>query len=269
VRGTAAQPNGAPALPPGLVVEATRARIAAAFAALCPLQPVRMAPGGLVCAPRAAPELAGPALARCPLPVRALEAVPGWPAPAAAMVAGWYRRSPAHAPAPAGVRELVQAPGEGFGPGDHPTTAMCLEALEALGPGPAVDAGCGSGLLAQAWARLGRGPVLAVDLDPRALDQAARSLEAAGLGGRVRLRLGPVEALAPGDLADAVLLANLPAAAHRTLLRRIGRPPRAAVLSGLRHDEAEAIAAGYQALGLTPRAAARAGGFACLTLAAS
>ena len=89
---------------------------------------------------------------------------------------GWYLRSPAHAPAPAGVRELVQAPGEGFGPAAHATTAMCLEGVEALPAGPALDAGCGSGLLAQAWARLGRGPVLACDLDPRALDQAARSL---------------------------------------------------------------------------------------------
>jgi Ribosomal protein L11 methyltransferase (PrmA) len=265
---TGPQPNGAPALPPGLVVEGAPGTIAAAFAALCPLQPVRIDPGGLVCAPRAAPELAAPALARCPLPVRPLERVPGWPAPAAAMVAGWYRRSPDHAPAPAGVRELVQAPGEGFGPGDHPSTAMCLEALDALSPGPAVDAGCGSGLLAQAWARLGRGPVLALDLDPRALDQAARSLAAAGLAGRVRLRLGPAEALAPGELAGAALLANLPAAAHRGLLARIGRPPRAAVLSGLRPGEAGPVADGYRALGLAPRAVARAGGFVCLTMAA-
>jgi len=249
-------------------VEGTPARVAGAFAALCPLQPVRMAAAGLVCAPRAAPEAAARALARCPLPVRALGAVPGWPDPPAAMVAGWYRRSPAHAPAPPGVRELVQARGEGFGPGDHPTTAMCLEALEALGPGPAVDAGCGSGLLAQAWARLGRGPVLACDLDPRALDQAARSLQAAGLAGRVRLRRGPVEALAPDELAGAALLANLPAAVHRALLGRIGRAPRAAVLSGLRPAEAPAIADGYRSLGLVVRRRERRGGFVCLTLAA-
>jgi ribosomal protein L11 methyltransferase PrmA len=245
VRATGEQPNGAPALPPGLLVEGSPARIAAAFPALCPLQPVRHEAGGLVCAPRAAPALAGPALARCPLPARPLAAVPGWPDPPAAMVAGWYRRSPAHAPAPAGLRELVQAPGEGFGPGDHPTTAMCLEALEALAPGPA----------------------LACDLEPRALDQAARSLAAAGLGGRVRLRLGPAEALA-GELEGAALLANLPAPAHRALVARIGRPPRAAVLSGLRPEEAGAVAEGYRALGLAVRRHARRGGFVCLTLAA-
>ena len=41
--------------------------------------------------------------------------------------------------------------------------------MEDLPAGAALDVGCGSGLLAQAWAALGRGPVLACDLDPRAL----------------------------------------------------------------------------------------------------
>jgi ribosomal protein L11 methyltransferase len=247
-------------------VEADPAAIAAAFGALCALQPVRHGPEGLVCAPRAAPELAGPALARCPLPVREIASVPGWPDPPSALVAGWYRRSPAHAPAPAGVRELVQAPGEGFGPAGHATTAMCLEALERLPAGPALDAGCGSGLLAQAWARLGRGPVLACDLDPRALDQAARSLADAGLAGWVRLRRAPVEALAGEDLGGRVLLANLPAGAHRALVARPGAPPAAAVLSGLRPHEAGELARAWRARGLAVVTEARRGGFSCLTL---
>lgn len=231
-------------------MEASAAAIADAFAALCPLQPVRMEPAGLICAPRSAPELAGPALARCPLPVRALGTIPGWPDPPAAMLAGWYRRSPAHAPAPAGVRELVQAPGEGFGPGDHATTQMSLELLEGLPGGPAVDVGCGSGLLAQAWVALGRGPVLACDLDPRALEQAGRSLRAAGRTEQVTLRRGPIAALTADELAGRVLLANLPPEAHRSLLSRIGAPPRAVVLSGLRPPDAPALVAAYGRLGL-------------------
>ena len=51
-----------------------------------------------------------------PSPTARSRASPGWPDPPARWVAGWYLRSPAHAPAPAGVRELLQAPGEGFGP---------------------------------------------------------------------------------------------------------------------------------------------------------
>jgi ribosomal protein L11 methyltransferase len=248
-------------------VEGTPPALAAAFPALCALQPVARAPGGLVCAPRAAPELAAPALAACPLPHRALARVPGWPDPPARWLAGWYLRSPAHAPAPAGVRELLQAPGEGFGPAAHATTAMCLEALAALPAGPAVDAGCGSGLLAQAWAALRRGPVLACDLDPRALDQAARSLVAAGLGARVTLRRAALGALAPEDLAGTVLLANVPAAAHAQLLALPGGPPAAALLSGLRPAEAGAVVAGWAARGLRPAGRAERGGFVCAVMA--
>jgi ribosomal protein L11 methylase PrmA len=145
---------------------------------------------------------------------------------------------------------------------------MCLEALWDLPPGPAVDAGCGSGLLAQAWARLGRGPVIACDLDPRALDQAGRSLAAAGLVGAVALRRAPVEALAPDELAGAVVMANLPLAAHRALLARVGAPPAAVVLAGLRPAEAAAVGAAWAHLGLRPREARDDGRFACLVMAA-
>ena len=142
-----------------------------------------------------------------------------------------------------------------------------LDRLELPRPWRILDAGCGSGLLAQAWARLGRGPVIACDLDPRAVDQTARSLAAAGLGTRVDLRRGPLELLAPEELAGAVLMANLPAPAHRALLGRIGAPPAAAVLSGLRPAEADAVADAYRALGLRLAGRTEGGGFCCLVMA--
>jgi hypothetical protein len=257
-------------LPPGLLVEGTSAEIRGHFAALCPLQPVRMGAGGLVCAPRSAPELAAEALTGCPLPLRPLPAVPGWPDPPSQMVGGWYRRSPGHLPAPPGVRELLQVPGEGFGPAGHATTAMCLEAIDHLPGGAAVDAGCGSGLLAQAWVALGRGPVLAVDLDTRAIDQAARSLAVAGRGGPVTLRRGPLGGLGGDELAGRVVLANVPAAAHRELLRRVDRdaPPRAAVLSGIRPGEVDALGEAWAAVGLPTAAVTAGGGFRCLRVGA-
>jgi ribosomal protein L11 methyltransferase len=248
-------------------VEAGPRQVRAHFAALCPLQPVRMDPEGLVCAPRSAPEAARAALEACPLPVRALATVPAWPDPPAGMVGGWYRRSPGHLPAPEGVRELVQVPGEGFGPGDHATTAMCLEALDALPPGPALDAGCGSGLLAQAWAALGRGPVLGVDLDARALAQARASLDAAGRAG-VTLRRGPLSGIAAADVAGRVVLANVPRPAHEALLARVdpGAPPVAAVLSGIRPADAPALVAAWGALGLAVAGRDERGGFVRLTV---
>jgi ribosomal protein L11 methyltransferase len=225
-----------------------------------------MEPAGLVCAPRSAPEAAHAALAACPFPCRPLAEVPGWPDPPAAMIAGWYRRSPAHLPAPAGVRELVQAAGEGFGPGDHPTTAMCLEALEGLLAGPAVDVGCGSGLLAQAWAALERGPTLALDVDPRAVDQARRSLVAAGRARGTEVRRAPIQSLAAEAIAGRAILANVPEEAHRALLARVVGPPAAVVLSGIRPARAPALRDAWRALGLRPDGAWERGGFACLRL---
>jgi SAM-dependent methyltransferase len=253
-------------LPPGLLVAVPPKRLAAAFAVLCPLQPVRMEPAGLVCAPRCAPEAARAALASCPFPARPLAEVPGWPDPPAAMIAGWYRRSPAHLAAPAGVRELVQVAGEGFGPGDHPTTTMCLEALEALPAGPALDVGCGSGLLAQAWAALGRGPVIALDVEPLAIDQARRSLAAAGRTEGIEVRQAPIQSLAAGALAGRTLLANVPAEAHRALLARVGGPPAAIVLSGIRPAAAPDLRAAWAALGLRPDGDWERGGFVCLRM---
>ena len=242
------------------------AQLAGAWSLLCPLQPVGRDAGGVVCAPRCAPEAAADALAVLPFPAVPLPAVPGWPDPPAAMIAGWYRRSPGHLPAPAGVRELVQVPGEGFGPGDHPTTALCLEALAPLAGGPALDAGCGSGLLGQAWAALGRGPVSAVDLDPRAVSQARASATAAGLVGVIAVRRAPLGALAPAEIAGRVVLANVPPDAHRTLLSRVAAPPAAVVLSGIRPPDAPALSRAWAARGLRPDGAWERGGFCCLRL---
>jgi ribosomal protein L11 methyltransferase len=143
---------------------------------------------------------------------------------------------------------------------------MCLEQLERLPAADAVDVGCGSGLLCQAWVALGRGRVLACDLDGRAVDQTARSLAAVGREREVTLRRGPIAALTAHEIADRVLLANVPLPAHESLLSRIGAPPRAAVLSGLRPGQAPAVVAAYRALGLEVLATDERGGFRAVSL---
>ena len=73
-------------------------------------------------------------------------------------------------PDPDAVNILLD-PGLAFGTGTHPTTAMCLRALDAdLPPGKrVVDYGCGSGILGIAAVRLGAAAVLGVDSDPQAI----------------------------------------------------------------------------------------------------
>ena len=67
--------------------------------------------------------------------------------------------------APAGEATVVIEPGRAFGTGAHPTTRGCIELLSRVGRGSLLDAGCGSGVVAIAAARLGFGPVVAVDVD--------------------------------------------------------------------------------------------------------
>lgn len=74
-------------------------------------------------------------------------------------------------------------PGQAFGTGLHPTTQMCLMAIEEhLKPGDSVlDLGTGSGILAITAARLGASHVLATDIDPVAVQVARANVEANGV----------------------------------------------------------------------------------------
>jgi len=66
-------------------------------------------------------------------------------------------------------------PGMAFGTGTHPTTALCLRALEKniSGGEEVIDVGTGSGILAVGAMLLGARSVLALDLDPVAVSAFA------------------------------------------------------------------------------------------------
>lgn len=73
---------------------------------------------------------------------------------------------------------IVIDPGQAFGTGAHATTRLCLELLLEEPTGSLLDLGCGSGVLAVSAAKLGFGPILAVDSDPRAVDAATTNAAA-------------------------------------------------------------------------------------------
>jgi ribosomal protein L11 methyltransferase len=87
-------------------------------------------------------------------------------------------------------------PGMAFGTGLHPTTQMCLMALEKhLRPGDRVlDLGTGSGILAIGAAKLGADAILAVDIDPVAVESARANVAANGVNSTVQVE--------PGSLAQ-------------------------------------------------------------------
>ncbi|MCQ2406053.1 MAG: 50S ribosomal protein L11 methyltransferase [Oscillospiraceae bacterium] len=75
-------------------------------------------------------------------------------------------------------------PGLIFGTGSHPTTRMCLEALEKYaGKGKRVlDIGCGSGILAIGTLVLGCDRAIGCDIDPKAPDVAEANAALNGIG---------------------------------------------------------------------------------------
>lgn len=74
-------------------------------------------------------------------------------------------------------------PGMAFGTGLHPTTRLCVAALEAtVQPGDQVlDVGTGSGVLAIVAAKLGASAIVATDIDPIAVDVTRENVEINGL----------------------------------------------------------------------------------------
>jgi len=251
-------------LPAGLTVHGSPDEIAAQFAVVALLQPVRMTPSGVVCAPRAAPELARDARGRCPLPMTPLTIPPAWPDPPSRTTGQWFIRSPAHIAAPAGFDGLVQVPGEGFGAWPHPTTLLCLDALDGLGAGAAIDLGCGSGLLSQAWATR-HGQVVAVDLDPRAIAHARASLAHARPAHAITLRHAPIARALP-DATERIVLANVPPIVHREIAHAVPATIRTMLVSGVRTGEAASQLGDYRRLGFDVIAASTAAGWGCWVL---
>lgn len=91
-------------------------------------------------------------------------------------------------PAPAEF-VLTLDPGMAFGTGLHPTTQLCLELVEEYTrPGLSVlDLGTGSGILAIAAAKLGAGPILAVDNDPLAVEATLANAALNGVAEQIEL----------------------------------------------------------------------------------
>lgn len=157
-------------------------------------------------------------------------------------------------PDPAPDRLLLRLdPGMAFGTCLHPTTQLCLRALEEhVEPGAVVlDVGTGSGILAIGASMLGAARAVGVDIDPAASRTAAANAEINGV--TIETFHGSIEQ-AP-DAAYDIVVANLLAGLVRDLAPALWartRPGGWCLASGVLVDQAEMVAAALAGAGFEP-----------------
>lgn len=127
----------------------------------------------------------------------------------------WLELPPEHAD-----RQVIRMdPGSAFGTGSHPTTRLCLEAIEqlsderggSLGSIRVADLGCGSGILGIAALLEGASSVAAADTDSLAVRATRDNAVVSGFEEQFQVDLGSIERLAElldGRPAD-LLLCNI------------------------------------------------------------
>jgi ribosomal protein L11 methyltransferase len=190
-------------------------------------------------------------------------------------------------PRPARAGSLVIAPPQGaappnalrltdssaFGSGHHPTTALCIEALEEVvmldHPASVLDVGTGSGILALAALKLGVPRAVGLDIDSDALRAAADNARLNRLADRIRLVLGGPDVL---EGQWPLIVANVLAAPliemAPVLVRRLG-PTGRLILSGIPWSLESEVRQTYQHFGLRHLAAKTRGGWTALIAQAS
>jgi ribosomal protein L11 methyltransferase len=144
--------------------------------------------------------------------------------------------------------------GAAFGTGLHPTTALCLEALQdgmaIARPEAVLDVGTGSGVLALAALTMGVPRATGVDIDDEALSVAAENARINGLDERLELIRGGPETIAGtwplvlANVLSAPLMEMAPA-----LVRRVGHRGQL-VLSGIPSSLEQDVDQAYRRLGM-------------------
>ncbi|UCH86663.1 MAG: 50S ribosomal protein L11 methyltransferase [Dehalococcoidia bacterium] len=144
-------------------------------------------------------------------------------------------------------------PGMAFGTGQHPTTLMCLRALEELlRPRMTVlDLGTGSAILALAAARLGAASVLALDIDPQAIAVAQENVRLNDLDALVQVEQGGLDQ-APTAAFD-LAMAKISAAVIAELASALGqalRPGGVLIVAGFSAESEERVSSALARTGL-------------------
>ncbi|GAV20175.1 ribosomal protein L11 methyltransferase [Mariprofundus micogutta] len=149
-----------------------------------------------------------------------------------------------------GHTDIVLDPGMAFGTGTHPTTQLCLEAVERIcsksAPENLLDMGAGSGILAIAALKLGSGPALAIDMEEESVEACLTNAAINGVILEAKLDDTP-----PTEQFDLVV-ANILAAPLVWMAKELAACVKnRLILSGLLVEQVDDVAAAYIAEGLS------------------
>ena len=145
---------------------------------------------------------------------------------------------------------IVLEPGMAFGTGLHPSTRLCLEAMEnILQPGDNIlDIGCGTGILSIAAVLLGANHVLAVDTDEIAVQATRENAERNRVAEHIRVESGSLEQVKilqtetqKNDLIVANILSHILMDLIQSGLATYVNPKGRIILSGILAEQVEPL----------------------------
>ncbi|MDQ6952040.1 MAG: 50S ribosomal protein L11 methyltransferase [Mariprofundaceae bacterium] len=161
----------------------------------------------------------------------------------------WVRPSFCDAPTDGRV-DIVLDPGMAFGTGTHPTTFLCLEAIESYClqhiPESVLDMGAGSGLLAITAGKLGAKDIHAIDYDPISVEACGANAKINGI--RLISTLGDIPPKRKFELVVANILSGPLLGMAESLTPCVGKH---LILSGLLEGQVPLNIRTYETLGLT------------------
>ena len=140
-------------------------------------------------------------------------------------------------------------PGLAFGTGTHPTTALCLEWLDAteIQNQIVLDYGCGSGILSIAACKLGAKRVFGIDIDRQAVTASHQN----AIRNDVRERFDAALDLEDDRLHYDVVLANILAGTlidHASKICALTAPGGKIALSGILEEQIDSVMSAYRDL---------------------
>ncbi|MCE5313937.1 50S ribosomal protein L11 methyltransferase, partial [bacterium] len=160
-------------------------------------------------------------------------------------------------------------PGMAFGTGSHPTTKLCLEALQDYikGGETVLDMGTGSGILAMAAAKLGAAHVVGLEIDPVAVEAAVENVKRVNLESVICIKRADCPSAFDGkaDIVLANIIAKVIIEMADGLASKV-KPGGKLIASGIVHERSQEVIDALTGAGLTLTEIRKEGDWAALIM---